>query len=150
MLYKSFKIPCGECGQAEHDLNAFLAGHRIISVQKEFYTAECSWCFLIEYTNDSFTTKTNPKVDYMKILSQEEFAIFLKMRELRKTISTDERIPAYAVFTDEQLSQIVKTNPETIQQLQKISGIGSSKAEKYGTRFIEILKECNNKDYDIF
>ena len=139
MLYKSFKIPCGECGQAEQKLNAFLAGHRIICIQKEFCAAECSWCFLIEYAEDTFGKSAATKTDYMQILSKEEFAVFSKLRELRKKFSIEEKIPAYAVFTDEQLFQLVKTNPQSVAQMQKINGIGQSKAQKYGEAFLERL-----------
>lgn len=120
-------------------MNAFLSSHRIISAQKEFCQAECSWCFLLEYADDSFAAKNGGKVGYMKILSQEEFSVFSKLRELRKKFAAEEKIPVYAVFTDEQLSQIVKAKPADIQQMQKISGIGSSKAQKYGAAFLAAL-----------
>ena len=136
-------------------MNAFLAGHRIISVQKEFFAQECCWCFLIEYADESFGTKSSSKTDYMKVLSQEEFAVFSRLRELRKRIAAKEQIPAYAVFTDEQLSQLVKTKPQNLSQMQKISGIGSSKAEKYGEAFLKALgskeeEEKEQNEPDIF
>ncbi|MBO6130567.1 MAG: HRDC domain-containing protein [Treponema sp.] len=149
MLYRSFKIPCGENGQAEQNINAFLSSHRIISVQKEFYAAECCWCILVEYADESFAVKSGAKVDYMKILSQEEFSVFSKLRELRKKIATEERIPAYAVFTDEQLSHLVKSKPKDVQQMQKISGVGSNKAEKYGDKFLALLNGADDEP-DIF
>ena len=120
-------------------MNAFLAGHRIICIQKEFCAAECSWCFLIEYAEDTFGKSAATKTDYMQILSKEEFAVFSKLRELRKKFSIEEKIPAYAVFTDEQLFQLVKTNPQSVAQMQKINGIGQSKAQKYGEAFLERL-----------
>ena len=148
MQYKCFKIPCGESSQAEQKLNAFLAGHRIICVQKEFCANECAWCFLIEYAEESFSKSGGSKTDYRQLLADEEFSVFSKLRELRKSFSAEEKIPAYAVFTDEQLFQMVKTKPETLVQFQKISGVGHNKAEKYGEAFLATLQ--GNDEPDIF
>ena len=154
MQYKTFFLPIFGSEQAEMQLNSFLRTNRIITVQKEFLQNERGWCFLVEYTNDADSTKATGKVDYMKILSQEDFAIFSKLRELRKTIAAQEQIPAYAVFTDEQLSHIAREKPDTLQKLQKINGIGSAKAEKYGNIFIKLLVEkseiSNKNEPDIF
>lgn len=150
MQYKSFIINTGDSQIAEEQLNAFLRSHRIITIQKEFVESKCSWFFLVEYAEDFAETKTTRKIDYMKILSQEDFAVFSKLRELRKKIAVEEKIPAYAVFTDEQLSHIAREKPDTIQKLQTINGIGSSKAEKYGAAFIKIVGSSIQDDFDIF
>ncbi len=42
---------------------------------------------------------------------------------------------AYAVFTDEELSNIAKLDEITAPNMLKIKGIGEKKVEKYGQRF---------------
>lgn len=147
MQYKFFTIPAGGSEPAENELNKFLSANKIVTVQKEFSPNVPAWCFLIEYIQDGNSSKTS-KIDYMKVLSQEDFSVFSKLREIRKKIATEEQIPAYAVFTDEQLAQIVKTKPDSIQKLQLISGIGQSRAEKYGRQFIELLYPSENTKRD--
>lgn len=145
MQYKTFSIPATSSDSAEEQLNAFLRSNKIISVQKEFISSPCQmWCFLVEYMAENALQKTGGKIDYMKILSQEDFALFSKLREIRKKIAAEEKLPAYAVFTDEQLANLVKTKPETIESMQKINGIGSMKAEKYGAEFLKALAPSQN------
>ena len=137
MQYKTFSLPAGGSQAAEEKLNVFLRTNAIISVAKEFNSAENCWCFLVEYTGEE--QKTVSKVDYMKILSQEEFAVFSKLREIRKKYAESEKLPAYAIFTDEQLSRLIKEKPATISEMQKIKGITALKAEKYGAEFLKAL-----------
>ncbi|MCB0376036.1 MAG: HRDC domain-containing protein, partial [Sinomicrobium sp.] len=65
------------------------------------------------------------------------FARFSRMREIRKTIAREEAIPAYAVFTDEELAAIAKMEPPLTEAgLKTIKGIGKKKVEKYGAYFL--------------
>ena len=54
-------------------------------------------------------------IDYRQILSEEDFAVFAKLRDLRKKLAENTGVPVYAVFTNEQLAQIVlkKCNSKT-------------------------------------
>ena len=45
-----------------------------------------------------------PRVDYKEILSADEFAVFVRLREVRKQLAATEAIPVYAVCTNEQLA----------------------------------------------
>lgn len=141
MQYKTFVIPADSSPASEEALNLFLRSERIISVQKEFISSPSpQWCFLVEYMNDGTAARTGAKIDYMKVLTSEEFAVFSRLREVRKKIATEEHIPAYAVFTDEQLSKLVTQKVDSIEKMQKISGIGQAKAEKFGKSFLDVLK----------
>lgn len=159
MYYKTFTINALAQNNAEDDLNKFLSSHRIITIQKEFVPEDKSWYFLVEYTDEGAALKTSSgKIDYMKVLSQEDFAIFSKLRELRKKIALEEKIPAYAVFTDEQLSRIAKEKPESISKMQNINGIGESKTNKYGKAFLSLINpgppqqpaNSDGHEFDIF
>jgi len=44
----------------------------------------------------------------------------------------------YAVFTDEELSELAKLNPLTAVGMKQIKGIGEKKVEKYGHHFSAI------------
>ena len=145
MQYKTFMLPASGSEQTEENLNVFLRTHRIVSVRTEFVTGETpAWCVLVEYVQQSESlTKTSGKIDYMKILTPEEFALFSKLRELRKELASKDGVPPFVVFTDEQLSLIVKQKPENLGKLTAIQGIGQAKAEKYGESVLGILKGQN-------
>ena len=64
-----------------------------------------------------------------------------RLREIRKQIGLEEDIPAYAVFTNEELAGIAKIEVLTLESLRNVPGIGEKKAEKFGPRFIESLSD---------
>ena len=48
------------------------------------------------------------KVDFKEVLSDPEFAVFARLRALRKERADAEGVPAYALFTNEQLAEMVQ------------------------------------------
>jgi len=81
-------------------------------------------------------------VDYKEILDPVEFALFVKLRELRKECAKKEEIPAYAIFTNEQLAQMAKARPATVTELAKVEGVGESRIEKYGKAFLALTADA--------
>ena len=51
-------------------------------------------------------TASKEKVDYKLVLSEADFSLFSRLREIRKQIAIADAVPAYAVFTDEELAGI--------------------------------------------
>ena len=49
-------------------------------------------------------------------------------------------MPAYAVFTDEELAGIARLPVLEVSKLISIKGIGDKKVEKYGNQLIELFK----------
>ena len=93
------------------ELNAFLRSHRIVNVEKRLVDGErgTGWVFLIEYgtAENSKNVSNASRVDYREILNAGEYALFEKLRTLRKELAEKSNIPAYAVFTNEQLATMV-------------------------------------------
>ncbi|MDA8805790.1 HRDC domain-containing protein [Opitutales bacterium] len=85
-------------------------------------------------------------VDYKGVLSTEDFVTFARSREFRKEFAKTEQVPAYAIFTNEQLADIAMALPLSAHALSKIKGVGENRVEKYGTQFLTLLKE----DYSQF
>ena len=148
MQYKTFMLPASGSEQTEENLNVVLRTHRIVSVRTEFVAGETpAWCVFVEFVQQAESSvKSAGKVDYMKILSHEEFSVFSKLRELRKALAAKDGVPPFVVFTDEQLALIVRQKPENFEKLTAIQGIGQSKTEKYGSAVLKILKEQNESD----
>lgn len=55
------------------------------------------------------------------------------------------RVPAYAIFLDEQLADLARSESQDVAAMKKISGVGEKKAEKYGTRFFELFEKLKNE-----
>ncbi|MBF0219507.1 MAG: DNA helicase RecQ [Gammaproteobacteria bacterium] len=61
------------------------------------------------------------------------------LRELRKSLAERQGIPAFTIFHDATLMEMVQRHPTTLQQLSTISGIGETKLNRYGGLFLELL-----------
>ncbi len=72
---------------------------------------------------------------------QFEEDLFEKLREVRRQLSQMYKTPAYVIFTDLILQEIVAMRPLTLTQLRSIPGIGQFKAEEYGPQIIQVIKE---------
>jgi len=145
--YVSFYVsPFGEKSVTD-ELNVFLRSHRIVNVEKRLIDGErgTGWVFLVEYGTDGGKNTPNAssqRIDYREVLKPDEYALYDKLRSLRKTLADKSGIPVYAVFTNDQLASMVKKPPKTAKDLLSISGIGESRVKQYGEMFINLfLKE---------
>lgn len=148
MQFKYFAIPAIHPGSLEEELNRFLRGRRVLTVRHELVESEGTpyWVLFVEYL-DGMVSPPGPRgsgaerVDYKQILSEPDFALFARLRELRKKIAQSESIPVYAIFTNEQLAEMAKRRPESMAGLGEIEGIGEARMEKYGAVFLRSIME---------
>ncbi len=68
-------------------------------------------------------------------------ALFGVLKDLRTEISNEENVPAYVVFSNHTLHDMVRINPQTEDEFLEVSGVGQVKAERYGERFLSCLRE---------
>lgn len=126
-------------------MNKLLRGGRIASVRKKFVPngKDSFWAFCIEFLDGALgldKSRSGPKIDYKEVLSPEDFPVFARLRDLRKAISEKEAIPAYSVFTDEQLAAMVTGKVDSVIGLGTIPGVGAARLGKYGVAFIATVR----------
>jgi len=124
MQVKLFTIPINEIESYNEELNKFLRSHKIIEVDKHLVQNGVSynWCFYISYIGITQNTKfsTKKKIDYMQVLDTATFAIFSKLREIRKQIAVKHAVSAYIVFTDAELAEIAKLKEPNVNNIRNI------------------------------
>lgn len=129
----------------EEEMNLFLRSHRIAVVDKHFSETTTSWCFCITYTEGNVQQPYSQqvrkeKVDYKEVLNEETFARFSRLREARKQIANEEAIPAYSVFTNEELAAIAAIDDLAEGSIASIAGIGDKRAAKYEKRLLDLYR----------
>jgi ATP-dependent DNA helicase RecQ len=72
-------------------------------------------------------------------LTSEDVALADRLKALRKRLATERAVPAYVVFNDATLFDLVAQRPRTAEALLAVSGIGPKKIELYGMALLEIL-----------
>jgi len=73
-------------------------------------------------------------------LDPADTLLFTKLKAERGALARAQGLPAFIIFHDTTLIQIAKARPRTLDDLQKIPGMGRSKIEKYGGNILEAVK----------
>ncbi len=78
---------------------------------------------------DSFSDKSEAKT------------IWEALRVKRTDLAQEQGVPAYIIFHDATLMEMVELHPTTRHELSQISGVGASKLDKYGDEFLAVLNQ---------
>jgi superfamily II DNA helicase RecQ len=151
MKYQFFKIPVSDPGPQTEALNRFLATHGIIAVDRQFVAdgGNSFWALAIKYRDSGASSPAAPaadrirktKIDYREVLDAKDFAAYADLRALRKEIAEREGVPAYALFTNEQLAAMVQGRVASKADIEAIGGVGKVRVEKYAEAFLKVLAE---------
>lgn len=147
MGLRFFAVPVRDSSTCEQELNGFLAGHKVVSIERHLIDQGVNsfWAICVDYLSHApGETAVSPnlsrsRVDYKTILPPEEFTVFSRLRELRKEMAQTEAVPVYALFTNEQLAQMVQRRCRSRSDLLQIEGIGENKIDKYAERLLPLL-----------
>ena len=71
----------------------------------------------------------------------EDQKLFEALRTLRRECAEEEGYPPYIVFSDKVLHALATLKPTTIEQFGFIPGVGEHKRQKYGLRFLAVIKK---------
>lgn len=145
MQIKLFTIPVLGGDSLNEELNRFLRSHKVLHVEQELISIskEAFWCFSIKYL-EGIASKSKPKIDYREVLPPEVFARYAALREIRKQLAKEEDVPAYAILKNEEMAELAKLNPLTLEGMRQIKGIGEVRIKKYGTRLMLIEANPTN------
>jgi superfamily II DNA helicase RecQ len=153
MPFRFFTVPIRSSAAVELELNAFLASHRVLSVERKFVDQgeNSFWVICVDHLEATSRTSTpsfdrKGRVDYRELLSAEDFAAFSQLRALRKEVAQDDAVPVYAIFTNEQLAEMVRRRVGQASDLQSIDGVGEARVAKYGERFVDCLRSFIGTD----
>jgi len=73
-------------------------------------------------------------------LSDEDRALFEKLRELRKRIAAEQGVPPYVIFHDATLMAMAVDRPKSPEQMLGLNGVGRTKLDRYGAAFLRELE----------
>jgi superfamily II DNA helicase RecQ len=146
MPFKFFAIPARDPIESEAELNGFLRGRRVLSVERRLVEAgsDSFWALCVDYLDIPSGMRVEGRqgrgrIDYREVLPPDQFAVFARLRQWRQAVAKEEAVPAYAVFTNEQLARMVRDRCGSKADLEAIAGVGDARIEKYGTRVLELL-----------
>lgn len=71
--------------------------------------------------------------------TSQDADLVTKLKAYRRETSRTENVQAYVVFNDRQLEDLINQKPRTLEELQRISGFGPVKTEKYGPGILAVI-----------
>ena len=74
-------------------------------------------------------------------LTPESEQLWEKLRALRLELAREQNIPAFVIFHDSTLKDLVRNLPRSLGEMRQISGIGERKLDLYGDRFLTVILE---------
>lgn len=71
--------------------------------------------------------------------SEPDSPLYLELKEWRTETAKEQGVPAYIVFNNRTLAAIAAQHPTTHDELLQVSGIGPTKAERYGDALLDLI-----------
>ena len=72
--------------------------------------------------------------------------LFASLKALRSSIAREEKVPSYVVFTDRTLADFAARKPRTSAALLEVRGVGQAKLDKYGERFLAVIRGADETE----
>ena len=94
----------------------------------------------IEFDKPIKNKKKRAEIIDSEMLNDEK-ELFLALKSKRIELARRRRVPAYIIFPDATLHQMLIHKPQSLEAMGKLNGVGSKKLEKYGEAFISVINE---------
>lgn len=67
--------------------------------------------------------------------------LFALLKDLCKTIAKQKNLPPYVIFQEVSLEEMAIQYPVNLDELMRIQGVGSGKAQKFGKPFVDLISK---------
>ena len=74
------------------------------------------------------------------VVAEEDLDLWEALRACRQSFANEHNVPAYVIFHDKTLHEMLAYRPQTAAELLGISGVGQTKLDRYGDGFLSILR----------
>ena len=74
-----------------------------------------------------------------RFVNPDQQALWQALRDKRQQLATEQGIPAYMIFHDSTLAEMLNQHPRALSEMAQINGIGQHKLAAYGGTFLKVL-----------
>ena len=113
-------------------------------------TLPFGWVVKIAGKNRSLTPPTKKKSQRNSPSSSAaDGDVYRALKAWRLEQARADKVPAFVVFTDRTLEELVRERPRSVTGLLSIGGIGPTKAERYGDQILSVIGENSTEGPDV-
>ena len=76
-----------------------------------------------------------------QLVRADERATWEALRALRRRLAEEHEVPPYVIFPDSTLLEMLRSQPRTLSDMARVSGVGARKLDRYGEAFLEVLNQ---------
>ena len=127
-------------------IQATTDGYQVLKIQPKAYAilrGQQSLHMRVLQQPDSVESSFN--TSYVEI--DEE--LFQQLKALRAKIAKVQSVPAFVIFTDAALRDMCIKLPQNLKSFLEVNGVGQTKANRYGERFIKLIQAYCQKSTNI-
>lgn len=73
--------------------------------------------------------------------SDEARTLWAALRQCRRDLAEEQNVPAYMIFGDSTLKQMLEHRPMSLDAMYELSGVGDRKLEAFGMTFLEVIQK---------
>ena len=122
-------------GLADVDLEGF-GGLRLSDSCRPLLRGEVT----LELRRDLSSKAPKPASSAASQVRSEERETWEALRTLRRKLAEEHSVPPYVIFPDATLLEMLRSQPASLADMARISGVGARKLERYGQAFLEVLQ----------
>jgi ATP-dependent DNA helicase RecQ len=78
----------------------------------------------------------------------EQSTLFGKLKELRLRLAAARDVPAFVIFSDKSLADMVRRNPKNSAEFAEVYGVGKSKLSEFADEFLVVIR-AGSGDVDV-
>ena len=83
------------------------------------------------------SAKSSPKIKML--VSEEDAPLLSALKAKRRELAETAGVPAYIIFNDKTLVEMVQKRPINLDAMAQINGVGAKKLENFGNIFLEVI-----------
>ena len=87
-----------------------------------------------------------PRAAADRTVSDEDRELWEALRDCRRALAAEQGVPPYVIFHDTTLAEMARTRPADREALLAVSGVGQAKLERYGERFLEVIRAASGTE----
>jgi len=124
-------------GLADMDLEGF-GGLRLTDACRPLLRGEVT-LELRKELKPQAATRTSGGSPASQLVRGEEREQWEALRALRRRLAEEHGVPPYVIFPDSTLLEMLRSQPTTLADMGRVSGVGARKLERYGAAFLDVL-----------
>jgi superfamily II DNA helicase RecQ len=143
MNIKVFNIRLAKefCKEDQARMNAFLDSVEVKLTSTNFVTTGSLdyWSAVVFYTPKSVKTEKSETRFSEEDLSEQESEVFNALRIWRNDLAQKLNWSAFRICHNSHLVSIAKANPQSVEDLEKVTLFGKARTQKYGEDVLAVL-----------